>query len=158
MRLFSTLFDRQVDAAPENYQRKLIELQCSNEIKSKFHCEHVLLLDFYKKYLESKRYPYLVKHAKKMASIFGGTYACEQIFLTMKLTKTKLRAQPTDEHWQDFVLLSSSTYHLNFKNFQIRHNIKYHINVYRPVSTNVCCVLCCRYELLKSAVILIKIS
>ena len=133
---------------------KLIELQCSNKIKSKFHCEHVSLLDFHKKYLQSKRYPNLVKHA----SIFGSTYPCEQLFSTMKLTKSKLGAQPTDEHLQDVTLLSSSTYHLNLKNFQTKYDMKYHINAFLPVSINVCCILCCRYELLKPAVILIKIS
>ena len=137
---------------------KLIELQCSNKIKSKFHFEHVLLLDFFEKYLESKRYPNSVKHVQKMASIFDSTYACEQLFSTMKLAKTKLAAQPTDEHLQDVMLLSSSTYHLNFKNFHIKHHIKYRISVFLPISINVCCILCCRYELLNSAVTLIKIS
>ena len=93
-----------------------------------------------------------------MASIFGSTYACKQLFSTMKLAKTKLPAQPTDEHLQDVALLSSSTYHLNFKNFQIKDHIKYRINVFLPISINVCCILCCRYELLKSAVTRIKIS
>ena len=51
IRLFSTPFDTQVDSVPEKKNMKLIELQCSNELKSKFHCEHVSLLDFYKKYL-----------------------------------------------------------------------------------------------------------
>ena len=78
-------------------------------------------LIFYKKYLESKQYTNFVKYAEKMASIFGNTYVCEQLFSTMKLTKTKLGAQPTDEHLQDIVLLSSSTYYRNFKNFQIKH-------------------------------------
>ena len=36
IKLFSTLFDIQVDVVPERYQMKLIELQCSNEIKSEF--------------------------------------------------------------------------------------------------------------------------
>ena len=39
--------------------------------------------------------------------MFGGIYACEILFSTMKLTKTKLGAQPTDEHLQDGMLLSS---------------------------------------------------
>ena len=119
---------------------KLTELPCSNEIKSKFYCEHVSLFDFYKKYLESKRYPNFVKLANKMASIFGSTYAYEQLFSTMKLTEstdTKLGAKPTDEHLQDVLLLSSSTYHLIFKNFQTKHNMKYRINVFLPVSINV---------------------
>ena len=139
--VFGTPFDIQVDAAPEKYQMTLIELQCSNEIKLKFHCKHESLLGFYKKYLESKRYSNFVKHVKKMASIFGTTYVCEQLFSTMKLTKTKLGAQPTDEHLQDVMLLSSSTHYLNFKNFLIKHNLKYSINVFLPVSINVCCIL-----------------
>ena len=108
IRLFGTPFDIQVDAVPDKYQMKLIELQSSNKIKSKLHCEHVSLLHFYKKYLKSKRYLNFVKHAKKMAPIFGSTYACKQLFSTMKLTKIKLGAQPTDEHLQDVIFLSSS--------------------------------------------------
>ena len=36
IRLLSTPFDIQVNAVTEKYQMKLIELQCSKEIKSKF--------------------------------------------------------------------------------------------------------------------------
>ena len=58
----------------------------------------------------------------------------------MKLSKTKLRAQLTDKHLQDVMFLFSSTYHLNFKNFQIKHNMKYHSNVFLPVSIKVCVI------------------
>ena len=51
IRLLSTRFDIQVNAVTEKYQMKLIELQCSNEIKSKFQCEHVSLFDFLKNIL-----------------------------------------------------------------------------------------------------------
>ena len=54
IKLFSTPFDVQVDTVQEKYQMELVELQSSDELKSKFHAEGVLLLDFYKKYLESK--------------------------------------------------------------------------------------------------------
>ena len=91
---------------PEKYQLELIELQCGNELKLKFHCQHVSLLDFYKKHLESKRYSNSFKHAKKMASIFSGTYACEQLLTSMTLIRIKLRAQLIDEHLRDVVLLS----------------------------------------------------
>ena len=91
IKLFSTPFDVQVDTVQEKYQMELVELQCSDELKSKFHDEVVLLLDFYKKYLECKQYPNLINHAKKMASMFGSTYVCEQLFLSMKVTKSKLR-------------------------------------------------------------------
>ena len=65
IRLFSTPFDIQVDAAPEKYQMKLIELQCSNEIKSKFRCEHVSLLDFYKNILNPNDIPTLLNMPKR---------------------------------------------------------------------------------------------
>ena len=54
IKLFSTPFDVQVDTVQEKYQMELVELQCSDELKLKFHTEGVLLLDFYKKYLECK--------------------------------------------------------------------------------------------------------
>ena len=109
--------------------------------------------------LNPNNIPILLNMSKKMTSIFGSTYACKQLFSTMKLAKTKLVvAQPTNEHLQDVMLLSSSTYHLNFKNFQIKYHMKCRINVFLLVSINVCCIFCCRYELLKSAVTLIKNS
>jgi len=83
---------------------ELIKLQCSNELKSKVHAEGVSLLDFYKKYIECKRYPNFIKHAKKMVSVFGSTYACEQLFSSMKFIKSKLRTQLTDDHLQDVIL------------------------------------------------------
>jgi len=43
-----------------------------------------------------------------MASVFGSTYKCEQVFSSMKFNKSKLRTQVTDEHLQDVVLLASS--------------------------------------------------
>ena len=87
---------------------ELVELQSSDEIKSKFQAEGVLLFEFYKKYLESKQYSNLINHAKKMASMFGSTYVCEQLFSSMKVTKSKLRKQPNDGHSQDIILLATS--------------------------------------------------
>ena len=108
IKLFSTHFDVQVDTVQEKYQMELVELQCSDELKSKFHAEGVLLLDFYKKYLECKQYPNLINHAKKMASMFGSTYVCKQLFSSMKVTKSKLRTQLNDGHLQDIILLATS--------------------------------------------------
>ena len=108
IKLFCTPFDVQVDTLQEKYQMELVELQGSDELKSKFHAEGVLLFDFYKKYLEYKQYPNLINHAKKMASMFGSTYVCEQLFSFMKVTKSKLRAQHNDGHLQDILLLATS--------------------------------------------------
>ena len=84
---------------------ELVELQCSDELKLKFHAVGVLLLDFYKKYLECKQYTNLINHAKKMVSMFGSTYVCEQLFSSMKVTKSKLRTQLNDGDLQDILLL-----------------------------------------------------
>ena len=87
---------------------ELVELPCSDELKSKFYADGVLLLDFYKGYLECKQYPNLTYHAKNMASMFGRTCACEQLFSSMKVTKSKLRTKLNDGHLQDVILLATS--------------------------------------------------
>ena len=107
IKLFSTPFDVQVNTVQEKYQMELVELQCSDELKSKFHAEGALLLDFHK-YLECKQYPNLINHAEKMASMFGSTYVYEQLFSSMKVTKSKLRTQLNDGHLQDIILLFTS--------------------------------------------------
>ena len=57
-KLFSTPFDVDVNVIPEEFPMDLIELQPSDEIKSKFYAEATPLLDIYKKYLfESEFYP-----------------------------------------------------------------------------------------------------
>ena len=63
IRLFSTPFDVQVDATPEKYQMKLIELQCSNKIKSKFHFE-LDCLTFMKNILNPNDIPTLLNMSK----------------------------------------------------------------------------------------------
>ena len=108
IKLFSTPFDVQVDPVQEKYQMELVELQRSDQLKSKFHAEGLLLLDFYKKYLECKQYPNFINHAKKMASMFGSIYVCEQLFSCMKVTKSKLKTQLNDSHLQDINLLATS--------------------------------------------------
>ena len=50
-RLCSTPFDVEVNTIPKKFAIDLIEMQCSDELKAKFHSESILLLDFYKKYL-----------------------------------------------------------------------------------------------------------
>ena len=89
-----------------------IELQCNDELKAKFHTkgnQSISLLDFYKKYLfESGLYPSLTNNAKKMASMFGSTYTCEQFFSTRKFTKSKLRSRISDANLENILLLASS--------------------------------------------------
>ena len=83
---FATVFDVEIGDAPENLQMELIELQSSNELKSRF--REVTLLKFYQKYLTPQRFPSLVKHAKEAGVLFGSTYVCEQLFSKIKYVKT----------------------------------------------------------------------
>jgi len=79
------------------------------KLKAKFHTKGISLLDFYKKYLlESGLYPSLTNNAKQMTSMFGSTYTCEQMFSTMKFTKSNLRSRISDAHLENVLVLASS--------------------------------------------------
>ena len=54
------------------------------------------------------KYPNIMDHAKKMASIFGSTYTCEQMFSRMKFTKSQQRSTITDEHLNDCLRVATS--------------------------------------------------
>ena len=109
-KLFATPFDVEVSTASECFQMELIDLQSDDLLKSKFYCEDMLLLDFYAKYVSpSGKYPNLANHAKKMTSLFGSTYSCEQLFSKLKHTKSKLRAALTDGHLDNVLLLTSTS-------------------------------------------------
>ena len=51
----------------------------------------------------------LVDNVMRTVAPFGCTYCCEQLFSRMKLTKSKSRAQLTDGHLNDVLLLSVSS-------------------------------------------------
>jgi len=63
----------------------------------------------------------LIDHIKKMATIFGSTYAGIQLISSMKEARSKLRAKLTDITWKMFRYLPHSTYHLNFRNVQTKN-------------------------------------
>ena len=93
---------------PSEVQMELIDLQCSDELKSRFAA--VGHADFWRKHiLPTKRFPGLVDNAMRTVAAFGCTYCCEQLFSRMKLTKSKSRAQFTDGHLNDVILLSVSS-------------------------------------------------
>ena len=59
-----------------------------------------------------------------MASMFGGTYTCEQLFSTMKFTKSKLRSRISDAYLEDV----SPGLSPDVENFRKASSIKCHIN------------------------------
>ena len=66
-------------------QMELIELQCNGVLKEKFN--NVDLLEFYSKYVEKNKFPAIRSHALSIASLFGSTYICEQLFSRLKIVK-----------------------------------------------------------------------
>ena len=93
LKLFAQPFDLKVEDCPDDFQMELIELQGDMKIKRKY--SENSLVDFYKLYV-CEKYPNLSRHAKRMTSLFGSTYCCEQFFFKMNLTKSRCRSQLTD--------------------------------------------------------------
>ena len=108
LKLFSTPFDLSELSVPINFQMEIIELKCNDNLKSKFNaCKNVT--EFYKNVLPSKDYPNLSKNAKKLLSMFGSTYLCEQLFSSMKFTKNKLRTKIMENHLNNVLKIASSS-------------------------------------------------
>ena len=75
-----------VESAPSEVQMELVDLQRSDELKSRF--DAVGHADFWRKHIHlTKRFPGLVDNAMRTVVAFGCTYCCEQLFSRMKLTK-----------------------------------------------------------------------
>ena len=73
--------------------------------------------------------------------MFGSTYVCEQLFLSMKVTKSKLRTQLNDGDLQDIILLATSNLTPNLHKLSSQNNIKYLINVVTiTIIVNVFCI------------------
>ena len=103
--LFSSPFSGDPDTAPYQLQLELIELQCDDELRGRQ--QQLLLTDFYCQ-LEKGRFPEMRTFAKRMLSLFGSTYLCEQTFSVMNLNKNRLRSRLTDAHLRDILRISTT--------------------------------------------------
>jgi len=92
--IFSNPFSVNAEEVPPKYQMELIDLKFNNVLKDKF--ANVGIKTFYQ-YVGST-YPNLKELASKIMSMFGSTYACEQLFSLMNLNKSRFRSQLTDSH------------------------------------------------------------
>lgn len=103
--MFSTPF--LVDAAEveERLQLQLIELQCDNSLEN--HHQPLSLPDFYQS-LEKDKFALMRRHAKRMVSLFGSTYICEQTFSVLTPNKNRLRTKMTDSHLCDVFYISTT--------------------------------------------------
>lgn len=107
LKLFSAPFSVDAEQAPDNIQMELIELQCDTELREKF--DRHDLLEFYAKFVPEERFPELRNHALFVASLFGSTYICEQLFSVMKQVKSKARNKISDEHLDNSLRISTSS-------------------------------------------------
>ena len=88
--LFAAAFSMNAEEVDESLQLELIEIQCDDSLKN----QHQLLSlpDFYRS-LEKAKFPLMRRHAKRMMSLFGSTYICEQTFSLLTLNKSRLRTR-----------------------------------------------------------------
>ncbi|MCJ8731193.1 hypothetical protein PDJAM_G00196570 [Pangasius djambal] len=105
MKLFATPFMINAEEVEESLQLELIEMQCDDSLKN----QHQLLSlpDFYRS-LEEAKFPLMRRHAKRMMSLFGSTYICEQTFSLMMLNKSRLRTKMTNDHLCDVLRISTT--------------------------------------------------
>ena len=75
--IFAHPFDLVVENTPPSFQLEIIELQANVDLKRAYHEND--LLTFYRCYVYGN-YTNLENHARKMISLFGSTYCCEQFF------------------------------------------------------------------------------
>lgn len=106
MLLFSSPLSVDPDDAPPQLQLELIELQCDDERRGKH--QQLSLVDFYGQ-LDKDRFPEMRTFAKKMLSLFGSTYLCEQTFSVMNLNKNQLRSKLSDSHLRDILRISTTS-------------------------------------------------
>lgn len=106
--LFST-FANPFEASPENAESKLqlelIDIQCNEELKSKF--KEGDLMNFYR-CLPKDDFPNLLENAAFCGSLFGSTYICEQTFSIMKLNKSIQRNRLTNENLNSVVKVATT--------------------------------------------------
>lgn len=105
IKLFATPFMINAEEVEESLQLELIEMQCDDSLKN----QHQLLSlpDFYRS-LEEAKFPLMRRHAKRMMSLFGSTYICEQTFSLMTLNKSRLRTKMTNDHLCDVLRISTT--------------------------------------------------
>ena len=103
IRLFQNPFDADVAICPDILQLELIELQANDLLKDKF---KEGLVAFYQ-FLPKEQFPNLQNFASGFLSLFGTTYMCEQTFSKMKLIKSNLRTNLSDNHFKYLLILGT---------------------------------------------------
>ena len=78
-KLFTSLFDFPVDETHAHLQMELVELQCNDELKVKYHAASPVSF-FCDLVLPSNKFPNYIEHVKRIVAMFASIYYCEQLF------------------------------------------------------------------------------
>ena len=92
-------------------QLELLDLRSNEGLRDVY--QEQWLLQFYSQ-LQEETYPVLLKNARFWIAQFGSTYRCKQGFSVMKLNKSKLRSQLTDEHLDAIMRIAITPLKPNF--------------------------------------------
>lgn len=103
--IFTSPLSIEVETVDEKLQLELIEIQCDSVLKEKF--TEVGVTKFYN-YLSIDQFPNILLLAKRVLAMFGSTYLCEQLFSTLKNTKTPERSTITDQHLQSILKITTA--------------------------------------------------
>ena len=74
---------------------ELLDIQCDTLMKEKY--AEVKVSEIYE-YVSEEKFPKLLSHARRILTMFGSTYVCEQFFSIMRINKTALRTRLSDKH------------------------------------------------------------
>ena len=108
-RVVSAPFTVPVDKLNDMIQMEMVELQCDDLLRGKFLAASGPL-SFFVDHFPTSRFPEIAKLARRIIAIFGSTYCCEQLFSKMKYTKNCLRTQLSDQHLNNILILSTSSF------------------------------------------------
>lgn len=88
---------------------EIIEMQCDLHLKA----QNAVGLEFWK-LVPIEKYPKVKNKILQMCSYFGSTYICESTFSTMKALKTDYRNRLSEAHLNDFLIISSTKFEIDF--------------------------------------------
>jgi len=114
LRLFENPFNIDEIDVDTSFQLELIELKTNSFYYDEFQTmKKNDILKFYST-LSHEDFPALRDILMKMATVFGSTYICEQIFSRMKQTKSVHRSRLTDEHLHSILRIGTTKFQPDF--------------------------------------------
>ena len=109
-RIFSPPSDVDCEEIPLQLQVELIDLQYSQDLKSKFFVCHILDINKNHGLPPFGWFPNFITDTQQVVSMFGTTYCYEKLFTKMKHSKSMLHLQLSNYRLFDVLLLSTSSF------------------------------------------------